>query len=297
MMGRPALRAADLRDMVVLVTGASSGIGRVTARDFARRGAVVMAVARRAERLERLVEECRAESPRSAFLAGDLSRREFAERVVAETAARHGRLDVLVNNAAMTKHKHVYHMSADEAAAVMNANFMSCVWTTFSAIPLMLRAGGGVIVNVSSFAARVVPPRETIYAASKAALAAFTEGLWSDLHGSGIHVGLVTPGAIDTEIWEKLEEPPAFRGAKAPPEQVCEAILEVIARRRREVTVPRRRLDLAAARFLRRAFPGLLLRGMRRMDPVPEEVLEGARLRARRGLPLGTRAEGEGDPL
>ena len=104
--------------------------------------------------------------------------------------ARHGRLDALVNNHAISKHKHALHTSAEEAEQVLRVNFLSCVWTTYAALPVLLRQpGGGVIVNVSSFAAQVVPPREGLYAASKAALDAFTAGLWNDLAGSDVHVG------------------------------------------------------------------------------------------------------------
>src|SRR4029077_2244475 len=110
---------------------------------------------RREPLLRALVEECRRHAPESEYLAGDLGERAFAERVVDETVSRHGRLDILVNNAAVSKHKQVYHLSADEAEAVMRVNFHSCMWTTLAAIPYMLRQGGGTIVNVSSFAAQV----------------------------------------------------------------------------------------------------------------------------------------------
>jgi len=277
----------NLRDKVVLLTGASSGIGRDTALALAKRGAVVMAVAHQNKRLHALIAECRADSPRSDLLFGDLGTRAFAERAVEETRRRLGRLDVLVNNAGMPLHKQIYHTSVEDAQRVMDVNFMSCVWTTFAAIPLMLEQGGGAIVNVSSFAALVTPPRETLYSASKAAMDAFTAGLWNDLHGSNIHVGLVRPGAIDTEIWTKLQEPTAFRGHKAPPSVVTNAILEVIECEVRERTVPRRDPGLVSARMLRRLAPGLLLEGMRRFEPVPETVLEAARERARRGRRLG----------
>jgi short-subunit dehydrogenase len=277
----------EYRNSVVLVTGASSGIGYVTARAFAQRGATVVGVARREELLQRLMQECRPHAPASTYLAGDLGDRRFAERVVDDTVVRHGRLDVLVNNAGISKHKQIYHLSADEAEYVLRVNFLSCVWTTLAAIPYLLRQGGGVIVNVSSFAAKVAPPRETIYAASKFALNGFSEGLWNDLAGSNIHVALVNPGPIDTEIWLKEDEPPAYHGRKYPPELVTEAIFEAIEKRRYELNVPKRSAQLLTARFLRLFLPRLLRAGMARMDPVPGEIVEKARARALRGRRLG----------
>ncbi|MEW6270576.1 MAG: SDR family NAD(P)-dependent oxidoreductase [Thermodesulfobacteriota bacterium] len=282
----------DYTGKVVVVTGASSGIGWVTARAFARRGAVVVGVARRGELLEKLVAECRADSPRSSYLQGDLAERSFAEHVIDETVRREGRIDVLVNNAAISKHKHLFHMAADEAEVVMRVNFLSCVWTTLAAIPYMLARDGGTIVNVSSFAAKVAPPREAMYAASKAAMNAFSEGLWNDLAGSGIHVALVNPGPIDTEIWLKEDEPPAYDGRKHPPEIVTDAIFEAIEQRVHEITVPRRSLQLVTARLLRLLAPSVLRRGMARMDPVPDDVIARARERARRGKRLGDLSEG-----
>src|SRR5204862_2617984 len=231
---------ADYRGQVVIVTGASSGIGHVTARAFAERGAVVVGVARREPLLQQLVTECRRRSPASDYLAGDPGERPSAERVVDETVARHGRLDVLVNNAAISKHKQFYHMSADEAELVMRVNFLSCVWTTMAAIPHMLRQGGGTIVNVSSFAAKVSPPREAMYAASKAAMNAFSEGLWNDLAGSNIHVALVNPGPIDTQLWLKEDEPGWDDGEKYPPAMVSDAIFEGIEQRRSGLAAPER---------------------------------------------------------
>jgi short-subunit dehydrogenase len=277
----------DYRSRAVIVTGASSGIGRETARAFARKGATVVAVARREPLLRDLIAECRKHSPASSYLAGDLSERSFAERVVDETFARHQRLDVLVNNAAISKHKQIYHTRADEADHVMRVNFLSCVWTTFAAIPYLLRQGGGTIVNISSFAAKVAPPREPLYAASKAAMSSFTEGLWNDLAGSNIHVALIVPGAIDTEIWDKEDEPIASPGRKYPAAVVVDAIFEAIDKRRYEITVPRRNAALIAARLLRLVCPPLLRLGLARHEPVPATVVEQARARALKGKRLG----------
>jgi short-subunit dehydrogenase len=282
----------DYPRAVVLVTGASSGIGYVTARAFAARGSTVVGVARREDRLRRLVEECRSHAPASCYLVADVGERAAAERVVEETAQRFGRLDVLVNNAGISKHKQIYHMSVDEAEAVTRVNFLSCVWTSFAAIPHMLRQGGGTIVNVSSFAAKVVPPRETLYGAAKSAMNAFTEGLWHDLAGSNIHVAVINPGPIDTEIWDKEDEPVAYTGKKYPPEIVTDAIFEAIEKRRHEITVPRASPALLVARFLRLACPWVLRTSMRRWDPVPPAVIEKARARALAGRRLGDMAEG-----
>ena len=281
------MTAGDYRDKVVIVTGASSGIGRVTAKAFAQRGSIIVAVARREELLRQLLRECQVVSPASHYLAGDLGERAFAEHVVDDTLARHGRVDILVNNAGISKHKQIYHMSADEAEQVMRVNFLSCVWTTLAAIPIMLRQGSGSIVNISSFAAKVAPPRETIYAASKAAMNAFSEGMWNDLAGANIHVAIVNPGPIDTEIWLKEDEPVAFHGRKYPPELITQAIFEVIEKRRHELTVPRRSPPLLLARFMRLFVPSVLRAALARFDPVPREVLEKARARAREGKRLG----------
>lgn len=272
---------------VAVVTGASSGIGRVTALRLAAQGYTVVGVARRAPQLEVLVDLLRADAPASSHLVGDLSERGFAQDVIARTRARHGRIDVLVNNAGVPLHKDLYRISVDEAERVFRINFFSCLWLTFAAIPPMLEQGSGCIVNVSSIAAEVVPTHETVYAASKAAMNGFTQGLFNDLEGSGIHAALVHPGPIDTEIWNKLDEPGAYSGRRYPAESVADAILECIETGRREVTVPRRNPALMAARALRVIAPALLRKGVARNDPLAPAALERARMRAARGLPLG----------
>ncbi len=259
-------------ETVAVVTGASSGIGRATALALAARGATVVAVARREERLASLIEECAERSPQSRYLAGDLGERAFAEGCIRDAIERHGRIDVLVNNAALSKHKHTLRLDVEECERVMQVNFLSALWTTLAVLPAMVARRSGAIVNVTSFAGVVVPAREAVYAASKAALEAFTEGLWHDLAGSGVHAAIVRPGPIDTEIWEKTDEPTAYAGRKHPAEDVASAIIEAAERRHHEVTIPRRDPGLLTARWLRFLAPGVLRAGMRRMDPNPEDV-------------------------
>jgi NAD(P)-dependent dehydrogenase (short-subunit alcohol dehydrogenase family) len=282
----------DFRAKVAVVTGASSGIGRVTALTLARAGATVVATARRENLLQEVSAACREHTADSCHIAGDLGDKAFAEKLVEETVARYGRIDILVNNAAVPMHRPLYRISAEEAEDVMRINFLSCLWTTFAAIPHMLIQGeaneeGGVIVNVSSFAATVVPTHETIYAASKGAMNGFTRGLWNDLAGSGIHCVLVIPGPIDTEIWDKFEDDNAYSGTRYPAQLVADEIMSAIVKRRFEVTVPRRNPQLVTARVLATLIPALIRKGVARMNPVAPQVVHDARVRAREGKCMG----------
>lgn len=264
----------NLQDKVVVVTGASSGIGRETAVAFARKGAVVVAVARREERLKTLLEELKGFSRQSCYLAGDLGEKAFARYIIEETVNRYGRLDVLVNNAAVPIHRLIYRISAEEAEDVMRINFLSCLWTCFAAIPYMLRQGDGTIVNVSSFASKIPPVHETIYVASKCAMNGFTRGLWNDLKGSGIHAALVHPGPIDTEIWDKHDQDGAYSGTLYPPAVVATEILRAVEHRKYELVAPRYNFTLLFARLLNLVAPSLVRMGAARMDPVREEDLQ-----------------------
>ena len=277
----------DFNGKVAIVTGASSGIGWETALEFARRSAVVVGVARREERLGDLMEKCAELSPASSYIAGDLGERGFAEGVIARTVERHGRLDILVNNAGMPIHRHIYEVSTDDFERVMRVNFLSCMWATMAAIPHMLMREEAYIVNVSSFATRVAPPRETAYTASKAAMDGFTEGLWSDLAGSNIHAALIWPGPIDTEIWGKDDSPNAYAGTRHPPKMVADAVVEAIEKKRYQLTAPSLSPQLLSARFLRLFLPSLLRAGMAWMEPVEPEVVEKARREARERLAGG----------
>jgi NAD(P)-dependent dehydrogenase (short-subunit alcohol dehydrogenase family) len=269
----------DYSERVVLVTGASSGIGECLALDFARRGARLVIAARRGARLLEVAEACTNAGATVEAQVGDLAERDFAESMVAAALARFGRLDVLVNNAGVPKHKQIYDVTPEDVESTLRINFMAPALLTLAALPAMLRQGEGWIVNISSIAGRVAPPRESIYAASKFALTGFTEGLALDLAGSNIHPAVIHVGAIDTEIWEKAESPHRFRGRKHPPSLVSAAVFRCIEQRRHEMTVPR---SLRGALLFGALAPGLFRRGAARYDPVAREVVAEARRRAKR---------------
>jgi short-subunit dehydrogenase len=268
----------DYRGRVAIVTGASSGIGRQVALDLAARGAALVLSARRRELLEQVAADCVARGVRVEALVGDVAERAFVETMAARAVDRLGRIDIVVNNAGISKHKQLYHLTAEEVDYVLRVNFLAPAFLTLASLPAMLRRSEGWIVNVSSLAGKLPPPRETVYAASKFALTGFTEGLWLDLAGSGIHATVVHVGPIDTEIWHKTDEPTAYQGRKLPASAVSVAILRAIERRRHEVWVPG---ALRVAWWFRLLAPGLFRWGASRFDPVPADVIAAARERAR----------------
>ena len=267
----------DYRQRVVIVTGASSGIGRQVALDFAARGAAIVISARRADRLREVAAECERRGGRVEAMVGDVGERTFVEAMAARAVERFARLDIVVNNAGISKHKHIYHLSADEVDYVLRVNFLAPAFLTLAALPTMLRQGEGYVVNISSAAGKIPPPRETVYAASKFALNGFSEGLWLDLAGSNIHCAVINVGPIDTEIWHKTDEPVAYRGKKLSPEVISRAVFRAIEHRKHELWVPR---WLMLAWLFRIALPGVYRRASGRFDPVPPAVVEAARARA-----------------
>ncbi len=270
----------EYRGRVAIVTGASSGIGRQVALDFAARGASLVVSARRGDRLAAVARDCEARGGTVEAMTGDVGERAFVEAMAARAVGRFGRVDVVVNNAGISKHKQVYHLTADEVDYVMRVNFLAPAYLTLAVLPAMLRQGEGWIVNISSGAGKIPPPREAIYAASKFALNGLSEGLWLDLAGSNVHVGVINVGPIDTEIWQKTDEPTAYRGRKYPPSVISRAVFTCIERRKHELWVPR---VLRLAWLFRIFMPGLYRWGAARFDPVPAEVIAAARERARHG--------------
>ena len=265
---------------VAIVTGASSGIGRQIALDLAARGARVVPVARRGELLAELARQCAGLGAEVEPLVGDLADRAFVARIVPRTLERFGRLDLLVNNAGIPKHKQIFDVTALDVERTLGVNFVAPALLTLDALRPMLRQGGGWLVNVSSAAGRMPPPRETIYAASKYALTGFSEGLALDLDGSNIHPIVLHVGPIDTEIWEKAasEAPVRFRGKKFPPSAISEAMFQCIEKGLYEATVPR---SLWWAFLFKLLLPGPFRKGGARWDPVSREVIEAARRSAR----------------
>ncbi|MHB8340684.1 MAG: SDR family NAD(P)-dependent oxidoreductase [Mycobacteriales bacterium] len=235
---------------VALVTGASSGIGRATAVELARQGAVVAVTARREGLLAETVSACARHTSGALSLVADLGSPGEPERVVAAVQSQLGRLDILVNNAGIPLHLPAADTPVTEIDRVVTVNFLAPVHATMAALPGMLERHCGAVVNVTSVAGYLPNPGEGAYGASKAALSLWTHALAVDLHGTGVEVSVVSPGPIDTEIWSKDQTPSPYTGRKYPPELVARAILRSIERRTLHRTTPRHYGALAPAYLL-----------------------------------------------
>jgi short-subunit dehydrogenase len=242
-----------------LVTGASSGIGAATSRRLAAQGWRVGIVARRRQRLEEVLADCRASSPQSRLWVADLSDLEAATAVALEAWEAFGGLDALVNNAGIPKRRPVTRLTADEVEQVMHVNFFSPVRMTLAVLGRMAERGSGVVVNVSSLAGRIGVTTEAAYSASKFALAGWSEAIAADLAGTGVRVRLVLPGTIDTEIWEQPgNDPPLYRGPLTPADDMAEAIVQAIDSDRFEHYLP----DMKAVVELKTSDPDGFMAGM-----------------------------------
>jgi short-subunit dehydrogenase len=223
---------------VAIVTGASSGIGASVARSLARHRATVVAVARREDRLAETVAGCQADAPESRAYPGDVSSREVCEGIVADTVQRFGRVDILINNAAISPGEDPLHHSVADAERIMAVNFFGPVYLTAAVLPGMAERRHGSVINVTSVSGYIPNPGEPAYGASKAALSRWTHGLAVDLAGTGVHFGVLSPGPIDTEMWSA--EAVGYKGKLYSPDFVAQAVVRMIEREITHQTVPRR---------------------------------------------------------
>ena len=233
---RPALS-----ESIVVVTGASSGIGRATALALAREGAAIVVCARREPPLESVVEQCRSLGAEALAVPADV-RDETSMRAVARCALnRFGRLDVWVNNAGVGALGGFEAVPPDVFRGVIETNFFGCVHGTRAVLPHFTAQGHGVVINLASMLGKMAMPYYTAYAAAKFAVVGFGETLREELIGTGVDVVTIMPATIDTPFFEHSANYTG-RAIKPPrpvydPEEVARTIVRAAQRPRREIFV------------------------------------------------------------
>ncbi len=243
-----------LENSVAIVTGAAGGIGKAIGVDLAEHGCTPVLIDVKSEPLQRALEEVRRRAPAATAEACDISDRDQVRKAVQSIRQNHGRIDILVNNAGMMIVKLFSDMPDEEVRRQMDINYFGPVAFVREVVPVMESQGSGVILNVASVGARLVVPGTGPYAASKAAVHAFSEALYYELKDRGIHVGIVIPGGIKTGIFERSETRLGeyYRDeCKTPPSAVTNSIRQAIEKERFKTVVP------FSANFLLLAHAGL----------------------------------------
>jgi len=196
----------NIKDKVVVITGASSGLGEATARMLGKLGAHVVLGARRADRLQALVDEITAAGGSAQAVVTDVTQLDQVEQLVAAAIQAHGRIDVMINNAGLMQQSPLESLKVSEWDNMIDVNIKGVMYGIAAALPIMKEQQGGHIINVSSVAGHKVLPPGTVYCATKHAVRAITEGLRSEVTPYNIRSTVISPGAVDTELPSHITE-------------------------------------------------------------------------------------------
>ena len=230
---------------VILITGASSGIGETTARLFARQGFRVALTARRLDRLETITAEIRSAGGDAFPIQSDVSDHLSIQNMVKETLDHYGQIDVLFNNAGFGRLGWLEILDPiKEIKAQLDTNLTGMIYCTHAVLPHMIQRRKGHIINMSSIAGLVGTPTYTIYAASKFGVRGFSQALRREVSIWGVHVSAIFPGGVETEFAEKSGSTKRKTGISTPrwlrltPDRVAEAVYRLTLRPRAIVVVP-----------------------------------------------------------
>jgi len=258
-------KLSDYDGMTALVTGASSGIGRLLAERFADLGVSVVLVARRADALDALASEIRARGGKALALPCDVADREQVFAAAERATSEFGPIELLVNNAGFGAHRSVLDSDIDEMERMLRVNFLGSLYFTKALLPAMVERERGWVVFMASVAGRIATPGEAIYAATKFALVGFAEALSLEVEDSGVHLLTVCPGAIRTDFFGEEDlavMPEVALRSMVEPAALVDAIVRALANGKRELTFPR---SIAAGYVVRALAPGFMRRSVKRV--------------------------------
>lgn len=246
------------KDQVVLITGASSGIGQRLAIDLAARGATVVGCGRSRERLEETLAKMKRTSPASAVYVCDVGDYKQVKNLIHYVLSEFGKIDILINNAGIGIYKAFADSPLDAIEKIVRTNFLGTVYCTKEALPSMVERRSGHIVNISSVAGKIGTPNMASYCATKFALIGLTESLYHELRPLGIRVSVVCPGPVRTKMQLMFDQLAA--GVWTPEflvlnsETVSKAVIRAIRKEKFEVVIP---IWLSFACFLKALMPNL----------------------------------------
>jgi short-subunit dehydrogenase len=246
----------EIKGSRILITGASSGIGRAVSLELARGGAELVVVARREERLKTLVEEIIATGGRVESIAGDITDPQCQQRAIDAAVAHYNGLDLLINNAGVGAMGLFEHADPARVRRVFEVNFFALVELTRLALPLLKKGVRPMVVNVSSILGHRGVPHSSEYSASKFAVQGFSEAIRAEFAQHGIDVLVVSPGTTDTEFFESVLE---RTGEPAWPQHTPISSAEVA--RRMVAAIRRGKHEIVPY------FPGKLLCWLNRLSP------------------------------
>ncbi len=194
-----------IKDKVVVITGASSGLGEATARHLARHGAKLVLGARRLDRLQALAKELSLGA--DAAVQTDVTNPEQVKALVARAVRSHGRIDVILNNAGVMPHSPLERGKVQDWDRMIDVNLKGVLYGIAAALPHMTAQRSGHIINVSSVAGHKVRPGSAVYAATKTAVRVLSEGLRQEVKPYNIRTTIISPGAVASELPDSVTEP------------------------------------------------------------------------------------------
>ena len=197
---------SDIQNKIVVITGASSGLGEATARLLSSQGATVVLGARRTERIESLASELNSKGGRALAVTVDVTRPEQVQALVDTAVKAYGRIDVMINNAGLMPHSPLERRKLDDWNQMIDVNIKGVLYGIAATLPYMQEQKSGHFINVSSVAGHKVRPGSAVYAATKHAVRVISEGLRQEVKPYNIRTTVISPGAIATNLPDSVTE-------------------------------------------------------------------------------------------
>ncbi|MCB9766716.1 MAG: SDR family oxidoreductase [Candidatus Omnitrophica bacterium] len=196
----------NIKGKVVIITGASSGLGEATARLLSSEGATVVLAARRADRIEALAKELNDQGGKAMAVATDVADQQQVKALVGKAVETYGRIDVMLNNAGLMPLAPLEQLKVDEWDQMIDVNLKGVLYGIAAALPHMKAQKSGHIINVSSVYGHKLGPDATVYCATKFAVRALSEGLRQEVKPYNIRTTVISPGAVATELLEHISD-------------------------------------------------------------------------------------------